>query len=92
MSKMTVGELRDLLEGVDNDVEIIIAHQPHYPLQFDAGAMLVDISGEDFDLSCPENEDEDESEIVFHKKQFFVIYESGGQEYLSGEVCNLLGW
>jgi hypothetical protein len=31
---MTVGQLREMLEGLDDDQIIRVAHQPTYPLQF----------------------------------------------------------
>lgn len=34
---MTVGDLLDLLDGFDEDVEVRLAQQPSYPLEYELG-------------------------------------------------------
>ena len=34
---MTIGEFRELTEGIDDDAELIVVYQPHYPMQFTIG-------------------------------------------------------
>ena len=93
---MNVGELLEILEGVDPEVEIHFASQPHYPLDFNVGtAVMVDMSAEesddyeDFvDNSHEPSLDEQESEYTYPASRYTLYLTEGHtQEYLSGFVA-----
>lgn len=61
---MTVGELRELLEDLDDGVEVRLQTQPHYPLEYRvAGAALASAVRED---AAREREDEAAEEDCVH--------------------------
>jgi hypothetical protein len=53
---MNVGELRELLEDYEDDVEVAIATQPAWPLAFEVGEVI------EIDPHVPEDEDEEDEE------------------------------
>lgn len=44
---MTAGQLKAILDGLDDDTEIFVAHQPSWPLEFpvDDEAWATDVDG-----------------------------------------------
>lgn len=54
---MTVGELKALLEGLDDEVEVRIATQPNYPFENSIAGLKVE---------CPEQERIDELEEALY--------------------------
>jgi hypothetical protein len=78
---MNVGELRELLEGVEDDVELRIAWQPSWPL---AGTVAgVRCPGDDSDeQTCPEHPDYYTGHIIQPRQQNL---EEG---FVAGEVCD----
>lgn len=47
---MTVGDLRDVLDGVDDSIEVRLAHQPHWPFEYDVDTAAVTDAGERLDI------------------------------------------
>ncbi len=97
---MNVGELLEILEGVDPEVEIHFASQPHYPLDFNVGtAVVVDMLAEESDYedfvdgSHEPSQDEQESEYTYPASRYTLYLTEGHtQEYLSGFVAQAIGW
>jgi hypothetical protein len=58
---MTVRELREALEQYQDDAEVRIAIQPHYPLQSTVAGV---VSDREID-ALPEGADEDEETVVW---------------------------
>lgn len=52
---MRVGELKELLEDVDDELELRIAHQPNWPLALTVAGVRV--PGDDFEVPCPYHND-----------------------------------
>lgn len=52
---MTVGELKELLEEFDDDLEVRMAIQPNYPLQSSIGGVVSDVV----------TEKEEEKQIIY---------------------------
>jgi hypothetical protein len=74
---MTVGELKDLLEGLDDDIEVRLAMQPAWPFEYS------------IDDSCLiEKEDEDNQ----REETILYLVEGDQLGYLPGDVCDELGW
>lgn len=45
---MTVGDLLDLLDGLDEDMPVFLAQQPSYPFEYELDeGRVVEISGEE---------------------------------------------
>jgi hypothetical protein len=63
---MTVQQLRDLLEDCDPEAEVLLAHQPSWPLQFTVRGVY---APEPFDPTDPINEGveppEDRGNVVY---------------------------
>ena len=38
---MTVGRLRDIIDGLADDIEVQIQHQPHHPLKSSVGRVVL---------------------------------------------------
>ncbi len=54
---MNVGELKELLEGLDDEVEVRIAHQPSWPFEYSIGRVVeVDLSED------PEDEEDSDDD------------------------------
>jgi len=51
---MTVGELREILEGLDDETEVRFAHQPNWPFELSIGAHCLGLerntAGDDVDV------------------------------------------
>lgn len=74
---MTVGEMLEMLEGLNPDMEVRFASQPNYPFEYDIDNVLVVES---------ENKRTGDSEEI-------VYLEEGRQiGYLPGNVSVELGW
>lgn len=87
MATLTVGELRDALEGLDDDIPVRLAFQPSWPLQFEASAetVLVDLARSDDDESTEPGPD---------SQPVFFIAEGGHPDdpYAPAAVTSQLGW
>jgi hypothetical protein len=85
---MNVGELRELLEGIDDNVEVRLATQPNYPLEFHLS--------ESSCLCTPDVDDEDLTEVEAKEAredgQVFYLAEGQSLGYLSGFAAEQLGW
>lgn len=84
---MNIGELKEMLEGVDDNVEVRIATQPNYPLEF--GVSSADL----YEAECDEDDDSTEVEINEAKADpIFYIAEGNSEGYLASSVARSLGW
>lgn len=94
---LTVRDLKEMLDGLDEDLEVRFASQPNYPFEYSIDKVeLVDLNGlteKEFQEMCDEPEregidDVDEREV----KE--VVYLSEGEQigYLPPVVCETLGW
>ena len=102
---LTVGELKELLEGIDDDVEVRLAHQPSWPLEYAAETVeevtLYEVA------CCPRcgvegavllsgdaEHDECETPEWVPEETGSVLYVAEGSQlgYLPGEVSRRLGW
>lgn len=59
---MNVGTLKALLEGADDDLEVMIAHQPSYPL---AEVVRSVVASSELDDDDDDDEDEDDAEVLW---------------------------
>jgi len=91
---MTVGELKEALEGLDDDVEVHLAFQPNYPLEFECGqAVVVDLNEPDEDDYPEKDMDGSPFEVPeWEPKQVLYLSEGSSLDYLSGKVSRELGW
>lgn len=74
---MTVGELKDLLDGLDDDVEIRLAMQPAWPFEYSID-----------DACLIEREDEKNQ----REETILYLVEGDQLGYLPGDICDKLGW
>lgn len=76
---MTVGELKEMIDGLDEDVEVRLAMQPSWPFEYSISS--VEVIDND-----PEGSDEEPIEGI--------VYLAEGDQlgYLPGNVCDELGW
>jgi hypothetical protein len=77
---MTVGDLREMIEGLDDGVEMRIAHQPSYTFEYSIANAVI-IGGP---LGANDEEEHDEP----------VVYLVEGSQigYLPGNVSRTIGW
>lgn len=99
----TVGQLREMLEGLSDDVVVKIATQPTYPFTHDiAGLNLVRPNQADIErvqeflddrdpLITEEDRAEARAELERLQETPEVLYvlEGGNQEYASGDLWNI---
>lgn len=85
---MTVGELRDALEGIDDDVQVRLAMQPRWAFEYSIGSAV--FVGPDSLPPGYEPEEGDEDE----KPEESVVYLTEGTQlgYLPGSVAREIGW
>jgi predicted membrane GTPase involved in stress response len=76
---MTVGELKEMLEGLDDDMEVRLAMQPAWPFEYSISS--VEVIDND-----PEGSDKEPIEGIVY------LVEGDQLGYLPGNVCNQLGW
>ena len=103
---LTVGELRDALEDLDDDMEVRLAFQPHWPLQFQADTpqvVSVAVDGSEPE-DCPECEGNGcegcggtgQVHATDAETVDILYLPEGGQvsdsPYLPGDVIRELGW
>jgi hypothetical protein len=92
---MTVGELREILDGLDDEMEVRIAHQPNYPLEFEAaGAEVVDLNEVEDPDGLPERDMDGRRFELPDPQEILYIVEgsSAGTGYLPGIVSKKIGW
>ena len=78
---MKVGQLRELLDGVDDETEIRVAWQPSWPLAASLGGVRV--PGDDADeATCPEHPDYYVGHTISQAQQNL---EDG---FVAGETCD----
>ena len=81
---MTVGELKAILDNLDDDSEIRLAMQPSWPFEYDIS-----------DVIPVEDEDATDEEIeTFNGSPCDIVYLVEGRQigYLPGHVSRELGW
>ena len=105
---MKVGKLRLILEGLDDDVDVMVAAQPNWPLQYFAGtAIVVDSNQEAIDelqdaLYGPDLTDDERDQakaqiakLEAENKTRLYISEGGSvysDPYCPASVVSALGW
>lgn len=101
---MTVGQLLEMLEGLDSDTEVRFASQPSYPFEYGIeGVYIVDMLGDDDEYTTLEPGEEDdcdsdaeqmENEPPFNEGGKIIVYltESSQIGYLPGIVAQTIGW
>jgi hypothetical protein len=78
---MTVAELIEVLQYMDQDAEVRLAQQPNYPFEYSVDNVVqIEAPAEDED-----GEDEDAEQIVY-------ISDGSQLDYLPGVVSRELGW
>jgi len=76
---MTVGELKEMIEGLDEDVEVRLAMQPSWPFEYSISSVeLID--------NNPEDSDEGELDAIVY------LVEGTQLGYLPCNVCEEIGW
>jgi hypothetical protein len=84
---MNVGELRELLEGLDDDVEIRLAQQPSWPFEYSIARIeVVDLGDADEDEADGRADADDSDE------QIVYIAEGSQLGYLPGAARDALDW
>ncbi len=90
---MTVGEMKELLEDMDDEMEVRIAHQPSWPLQYTVGDV---IDAPIFDLDDLEDDPENDEVIVPDDCERVAYIVEGSQHhedpYLPYSVRSAIGW
>jgi len=74
---MTVGEMLDMLEGLDHDMEVRFASQPNYPFEYDIDNIVIV---------------EVENKRTGGSKEVVYLEEGRQIGYLPGDVSRELGW
>ncbi len=90
---MTVGELKEMLEDLDDAMEVRLAHQPSWPFEYSIrDGLVMDIKGCDPE-DLPET-DMDGSRFVDDHEPEEILYLVEGRQigYLPGVVSKALGW
>lgn len=103
---MTVGQLLEMLEGIDPATEVRFASQPSWPFEYGIeGVYVVDMLGDDDEYTTLEPGEEDdydydsdaeqmENEPPFNEGGKSIVYliESSQIGYLPGIVAEMIGW
>lgn len=102
---MTVRDLKSLLEGVDEDAEVRIAHQPHWPFEYSIRQVVaVGTNDEDIEeiedhlgsgeLTAEEKEEARSEMDRLAQNNVQIVYIGEGSQigYLPGAACEALGW
>ncbi len=84
---MTVGELKQMLEGLDDDAEVRVAHEPSWPFEYDI-ARVVAVQPDDDAANPVHRAIDDEGNCAT------VIYLVEGCQlgYLPEQVAIEIGW
>lgn len=97
MTRMTVGELKNLLDGLDDDIEVRFASQPSWPFEYSIeGVYVVE------DPTAPVDDGDDDEDGSVELKTSIgqddevetVVYLAEGRQlgYLPGRAVRELGW
>lgn len=89
---MTVGELRDMLDGVDDMVEVRLAHQPGWAFEYSINRAELVYKREALYVGEEEviNDHADDYDTDEPPTVYLVEGEQIG--YLPGYVANAIGW
>lgn len=84
---MTVGELKELLDDMEDEIEVRLAHQPEWPFEYE----IRDVA---FIEEDPEPACDDDGEPIEEDEHEPVVYLVEGEQigYLPGYVSEHLGW
>jgi hypothetical protein len=93
---LTVGDLKRMIEDLDDDMEVRTASQPSWPFEYSIASVEV------IDLNAPELQDDD-GESVYdpyierepgspEPNEVCYIVEGTQLGYLPGIVTNAIGW
>ncbi|MBN3756094.1 glycosyltransferase family 1 protein [Paraburkholderia sp. Tr-20389] len=84
---MTVGEMRELIEGLDDSVEVRLAMQPRWAFEYSIGnAVIVGPA------SLPPGHEPEEDEDVQPEENVVYLAEGSQLGYLPGYVSREIGW
>ena len=81
---MTVGELKEMLEDLDDDMEVRLAHQPSWPFEYSIS------NGQVVDVNEPDEDDEEAEEK--EPREILYLIEGSQLGYLPGIVSQAIGW
>ena len=91
----------DWLDDLEVNPDILIAHQPSWPFEYQVGSIVYHDPmvewDEDYGPQPPADDPDaqawhDDRALTMEKPKAIFIGEGGGQEYLRGGVASLLGW
>jgi hypothetical protein len=99
---MTIGELRELIQDLDDNVEVRLAHRSNWPFEYSISRVeVVEVGGWDED-GMPRREDLTDEEWADYErlraeteeKAKEIVYIGEGDQigYLPGQACKALGW
>jgi hypothetical protein len=85
---MTVGELRELIEGLEDGVEVRLAIQPQWAFEYSIGsAVLVGPDGDQ-----PDAYGEEEDAAMPPAENVLYLTEGTQLGYLPGYTSRVIGW
>ena len=67
---MTVGQLKDLLEGYEDDMEVRIASQPNWPFEYGIRGV---VSRSEVDEEDPDEEEDEERDPSAPEDCLFIV-------------------
>ena len=82
---MTVGELKEMLDGLDDDTEVRLAMQPAWPFEYSISSVEVILEEKD-----EEGKDEEGNDLIPTETVYLVEGEQLG--YLPEHISDQFGW
>lgn len=93
---MNVGELKEMLEELDDEMEVRFASQPSWPFENEIrSGEVVDLSSQDDEDYCgPEGGPDPDGEVTEETESEEILYLVEGSQigYLPGIVARSIGW
>lgn len=101
---MNVRELKQILDDLDDDTEVRIAHQPSWPFEYSISEVVESSSNDDdiedvenalkTDLTDDEKEEANAELQRLEEENVTIVYIAEGTQigYLPGAVTKQLGW
>jgi hypothetical protein len=82
--QLTVGELREIIEEADDDIVVVFASQPSYPMEYTVSQA---------EIVYNEGDDEDQDPIGPRDTQGAkLVLVEGEQSYMGGQTRRAIGW